>query len=168
MKSRIVFALVLASLLYVSPAGAATTLKPNPNGPDKFSFHGQVWTYGLNPSQKGFEIQVTNSQGVVFSVQAPRGSCVDRGRSCVFRDREAARRKDGLVLFRVLYDTGTNPDGTFGNGHGNKFWVTAYGEFTNATEALMTLRIFTDGRSPYASFTDTFKSLNNGGWWSKY
>ena len=86
----------------------------------------------------------------------------------MFRDKEAARRKEGLAQFKVLYDTGTNPDGTFSSGgHGNKFWVTAYGEFANATEAVMTVRIIADDR-PYASFTDTFTPLNNNGWWSAY
>ena len=151
------FPVILVLVLLSSNAMAATTLRPR-DGNDYFFFHGQFYRANLAPSEHSFTIEVTNSMGVVYSVSIPRGACVDRGRSCRYRNREAKVSKDGVVYFRVLYDNG---------GHGNRVWIKSYGEFTNATEAYMTLMIYMDGL-PLASFSDTFIRLGNGGWRSHY
>lgn len=179
-----VVALGLTILVLVTVADARTTIRPRPRL-DSFFFHGHYSTTPFDPADAlGIELwncangatPVFNADrelrilcfdgpqaeptlaDLVYTVELPGGSCIDRGRSCFYRNRLANDVTGGISYMRVMYS---------GNSHGNKVWLESFGDLSAADQANMMLIITVNGR-PNALFVDTFTPLLNGGWTSKF
>ncbi len=117
---------------------------------DQWVFHcGWSVQTGFKPAQ------------LIHSVTIPPGTCVDRGKSCSYRNSQAKKRKEGLGYFRILYKT-YGPENTYG--HGNKVYLESYGDLSKATVANMMVVRFIDGNL-YTVLDETFTPIANGGWW---
>ena len=168
---------IVASLCLAASARANITLKLR-DGADEFYFHGQYHGEPFSPADE-LEMEIWNcangqlpdvtsapqcpipgSPGefepaqLVYSVLIPGGTCIGRGVSCSFRDRDARAARSGLVQFRVQYDNGR---------HGNKIWLQSFGDLSLANSAQMYLVIKRNGNSE-ADLLGAFQPLRSGGW----
>jgi hypothetical protein len=161
MRLRVLVVVVSVALCSADAFGR-TTLKPGDDY-DTFAFHGQFYEPPGAPiiaaAPHTYAIEVWNSQGeLVYAQVLPEGACVDAGNGCRFRDKVAQRARSGIAQFRMKYAT---------ESHGNKVWTKGYGEFTAPMDSQMSLVLLVDG-VPYASLTDTWTPVGNGGWRSSY
>ncbi len=118
---------------------------------DVFEFHGRV-TPGtsIDPPNESFSISLSNANGVLFSGTVPPGSM--RGRRYWTFRVPGARKAGGLSLVRVT--PRSDVPGTY------KVDVRAYGDFTAATLAEMTIAV-TIGDDPFSN-TTTWTQTSNG------
>ena len=93
--------------------------------------------------------------GKIYSVTIPAGACISRSAgSCVYKNSEARKAKNGLAYFRVLYQAGT---------HGNKMWLQSYGDLSSATDPVMSFLVYMDDIL-YASLDNEVFTPTHNGW----
>lgn len=170
---------IVFGLLAALPAEANIALRLT-DGSDEFQFHAQYRGAPFSPTRE-FELDIWNcangqmpevsdtsdpvcliSAGPdvyepaqrVYALHIPAGTCIDHGRFCSFHDRNARASREGLVLFRLIYDNGR---------HGNKIYLQSFGDLSLATSANMYLVIKVDGIIQ-SDLLATFAPLRRGGW----
>lgn len=170
---------VVFSLIIALSAEANITLTLT-DGSDDFQFHAQYRGAPFSPTRE-FELQIWNCPNgqmpdvthaseptclissspdqyepaqLAYSLRVPANTCIDHGRFCSFRDRNARASRDGLVLFKVIYDNGR---------HGNKLYIQSFDDLSLATSANMYLVIKVDGVDQ-SDLLGTFAPLRRGGW----
>jgi len=184
MTKRPVWLVVLAILAAAELADARITIRPRAQS-DAFSFHANYSQEPFDPATD-FGIEVYNCPSgsmpilvadrepliicdpaaaagptlaeLVYAAELPGGSCVDRGRSCYYRDSDVDESNPGVSYVRVQYAR---------RGRGNRVWLDAFGDFSAGDQANMLLLITIDGR-PRAVLEGTFRPLRNGGWVSAF
>jgi hypothetical protein len=171
---------VLVLVCVTGVADARIAIRRHPSY-DHFSFHANYSTVPFDPSDT-FTIELWNCANgampifvadieplivcaydpenlftlaeLVYSVEVPGGTCVDRRRSCYYRDRDVPSRGLGLRRFKVHYATANR---------GNKVWLDSYGDLSPVNQANMLLVIKINDR-PTATRSDTYLPLSNEGW----
>lgn len=171
--------MIILGLFVALPAEANIALKIT-DGSDEFQFHAQYHGAPFSPTHE-FELHiwncpngqmpdVTQTSGPVclissdpdvyepaqpvYSIHIPANTCIDHGSFCSFRDRNARASREGLVLFRLIYDNGR---------HGNKIYLQSFGDLSLATSANMYLLIAVNG-DDQSDLRATFAPLRRGGW----
>ncbi|HTL85134.1 MAG TPA: hypothetical protein VL856_08130 [Acidimicrobiia bacterium] len=115
MRTKTVGAVALAIVaigVIAGPAAAEMNLNPAKN---RFYFHanvGSAWA-DKRVSVQGITVELWNFDPVtkdltsrVIAGSVPAGGCVDRGAACKYRNRDAAIAHNGVVSFRMQYQSG--------------------------------------------------------------
>jgi hypothetical protein len=146
--------LILALTLVTTDADARVRIKFFDDY-DSFFFHAQIYDPQFRARTGEMRIEARNAAGPIYSVTIPAGGCVSRSAgSCVYKNPEAKRARNGLAFFRVLYQAGT---------HGNKVWLQSYGDLSAATDPVMSFVVYL-GDVPYASTEELLFTPTHNGW----
>lgn len=153
---------------------------------DNFFFHGNYSTEAFDP-RDSFSLEIWNCANgelptyvpddepliacgydaetgftlgdLVYSVEIPADTCIDRGRSCYYRDPDVPSTEMGVRFFRVQYAR---------SGRGNRVWLDTYGDLSAANQPNMLILIKVNGR-PRALRIDTYTPVSSGagGWFHR-
>lgn len=122
---------------------------------DSFSYHAQLYDPEYRSMIGELRIEARNAAGPIYSVTIPAGACISRSRgSCVYKNPEARKARNGLAYFRVLYQAAS---------HGNKMWLQSYGDLSLATDPVMSFQVYMDD-VPYASIENAVFTPTHNGW----
>ncbi len=152
-RRRLGFVLLVIAFLVgalVAPASATVRLNNIAPAHDQLLFHGR-----LGPSTRnqvvdhGITVDMRNQGGIFVSFTLPAGACVPHlhGNNCVFVDKDAAKRREGIAYFKMTFDKG-------------KIWMTAYGDLSRATTPQMDLYVTLNGAQ--YSLSAVFKATGRG------